>query len=67
MQKYAVKIYCSTIITIKPHHCVYTFIALLAAKSCCGRQVNKREAAATAIALPSTVRNAVLEKMCKMF
>jgi len=31
------------------------------------RQVNKRQAAANAIALLSTVRNMVLEKMCKVF
>ena len=34
--------YCSTTITIKSHHFVYTFVALLAAKCCCDRQVNKR-------------------------
>jgi len=34
---------------------VYTFIALLAAKCCCVRQVKKRKAAAYAVALLSTV------------
>jgi len=58
--------YHSTIITIKSHHFINTFIVLLAAKFCCGRQVNKRQTAANAVAL-STVRNVVLEKMCKIF
>jgi len=56
--------YCSTITIIKSHHFVYTFRALLAAKCCCGKQVNKRQAAANAFALLSTV--VVLEKMCKV-
>jgi len=59
--------YCTTIISIKSHHFVYTFIALLAGKCCCGRQVNKRQAAANAVALLFTVANEVLEKMCKAF
>jgi len=48
--------------TIKLPQFVYTFIALLAAKCCCGRQANKRQAAANAVALLSTVGNVVLEK-----
>jgi len=52
----------STIITTKSHNFVYTLIALLAAKCCCGRQINKRQAAANAVALLSTVGNVVLEK-----
>jgi len=59
--------YCSTIITTKSHHFVYTFVALLATKCCCGREVNKSQAAANAVVLLSTVGNAVLEKMCKVF
>jgi len=50
-----------TIITIKSHHFVYTFITLLAA-TCCSRQVNKRQATANAVALLPTVGNVVLEK-----
>ena len=47
---------------------VYTFIALLAAKCFCGRQVIKRQAAANAVALLSRVGNMVLEKtICKVF
>jgi len=57
--------YCSTIITTKSQHFLY-FIALLAAKCCCSRQVNKRQAAAKADALLSAVGNVVLEKMCKL-
>jgi len=53
--------YCGTIITIKSHHFVYSLIAVLAAtKYSCGRQVNKRQAAANAIALLSTVGNVVV-------
>jgi len=58
--------YCSTKITTNSHHLVYTFIALLAAKCCCGRQANKRQVAANAVALLSTVRKVVLEKMCEV-
>jgi len=54
--------YLSTIIKIKSHHFVCTFIALLADKCCCGSQVNKRQAAANAVALLSIVGNVVLEK-----
>jgi len=40
---------------------------LLAAKCCCGRQVNKRQAAANTVAQLFTVGNVVLEEMCKVF
>jgi len=49
-------------ITIKSHHFVYTFIAQLAAKCCCGRQVNKWRTAANDVALLSTVGNVAHEK-----
>jgi len=49
--------YCTTIRTLKSYRFVYTSIALLAAKSCCGRQ-----AVANAVALLSTVGNVVSEK-----
>jgi len=52
--------YCTTILTIKSHHIVYTFMALLTAKCCCGRQINKRQAAASAVALLSIFENVVL-------
>jgi len=35
---------------------------LHAAKRCCGRQISKRQAAANAVALLSTIGNVVLEK-----
>jgi len=57
-----VKMYCSTMTTIKSYYFIYTFIALLATKCCYGRQVNKRRAAGNAFALLSTVGNVVLEK-----
>jgi len=53
--------YCSTILTIKSHPFVYTLIGLLPAECCCGRQGNKRQAGANAVALLSTVGNVVLE------
>jgi len=62
MQKQVAKIDCSTTITTKSPRIVYTFTALLAAKCCCGRQVNKRQAAANAGALLPTVGNVGLEK-----
>jgi len=58
--------YCSTI-TLKSHRVVYTFVALPAAKCCCGRQVNKRQTAPNAAALLSIVGNVVLQKTCKVF
>ena len=58
--------YCNTMITKKSHF-VYTFIALLPAKCCYGRQVNKRQAVANAVVLLSTVENVVLHKMRKVF
>jgi len=54
-----------TIITIKSNHFVYTFIALLAAKCCCGRQVNQRQGAANAVPPLCTIGDVALEKMCK--
>jgi len=51
---------------INPHRFVPTFIALLAAKCCRSRQVNKRQATVNAVAL-STVANVVLKKVCTVF
>jgi len=59
--------YCITIITIKSHHFVYTFVALLAAMCYCDRQVNNRKAAANAVALLSTIGVWCLKKVCKVF
>jgi len=59
--------YCSAMTAIKSHHSVCTSIALLAAKCCCSRQVNKRQAAANAVVLLSTVGNVLPAKMCKVF
>ena len=59
--------YHSTIITIKSHPLIYTFLSLLAAKCCCSRQVDKRQVAVNAIALLSTVGNVVVEKKRKVF
>jgi len=53
--------------TTTPFCLQFYFLALLAAKCCCGRQVDKRQAAANAVALLSIVGNAALEKMCKVF
>jgi len=58
--------YCSTIIAIKSQQFVDIFIALLAAKCCYGRQVNKRQAT-NAVPLLSTIGNVVLEKMFEVF
>jgi len=60
--------YCSKIITINSHCFVSAPTVLLAAKCCYGRQVNKRQAAANADALLSTVSEKwYLKKMCKAF
>jgi len=58
--------YCRTIITIKSRHFVYTFLTLLAANCCCGRQVNKRQTAANAVALLFTAGKVVFEKVCNV-
>ena len=60
--KLVVNVYCITIMTMKSHHFVYIFVALIAAKCWCGRRVSKRQAAANAVTLMSTVGNVVLEK-----
>jgi len=64
MPKQVVKMYCSKIITINSHCFVSAPTVLLAAKCCYGRQVNKRQAAANADALLSTVSEKWYLKKC---